>query len=269
MIPFPRLLRVPCATALVLALLGSPAPLAGGPRAPLEKVLQRVAEVAAGGGVPIVVFDLDDTVLRTSYRTKRVLADWAAKLPPEHDAIRAGIARLDPATMPYYLKQTLDRAGITDPALRKAADQAWGNGFFGSTYMTMDRAIRGAPEYVRTLLQAGARIVYLTARDAPRMRDGTLRGLKHRGFPMPEESAHVTLMMKPDMKLKDVDYKESVTARIRALGSVVASFDNEPRNLHMFQQQFPGAAIVYVDTPHSDDAPPLTSAMDTIADYTR
>ena len=51
------------------------------------------------------------------------------------------------------------------------------------------------------------------------------------------------------------------------MGPVVASIDNEPRNCNMFRALFPGALIVCLDTPHSDNSPPLEAGIPVVHDY--
>lgn len=232
---------------------------------PLEQVLERVREGVARGRKPIVVFDLDDTIFRVSFRTQKILRDWS-NLHPHTLGLRQKIEALDPVKMPWSLNATLDMAGITGTVLRKSADAFWGKNFFGSDYLTVDRTIRGAVVYVNRLARVGAQIVYLTGRDDERMRAGSVLALRKSGFP-PVVAGGAILMMKPDWRVKDYIFKEEACGKINAKGPVVASIDNEPRNCNMFRTLFPGALIVCLDTPHSDNAPALQPGIPVVADF--
>lgn len=232
---------------------------------PLQQVLDRVRDEVAKGRKPIVVFDLDDTLFRVAYRTRTILRHWAARHPELPD-LPARIDALDPLKMPWSLPATLDMLGLKDEKLRKEANKYWGDGFFSSRYLDVDETIRGGVTYANRLAREGARLIYLTGRDAERMGEGTLRSLIRSGFPAPEAGCH-TLMMKPNWKMKDYVYKEQACRSIVAVGPVVASIDNEPKNCNIFQRLFPGALIVCIDTPHSDNAPALNPGIPVVPDY--
>jgi hypothetical protein len=249
-------------TMLLLTLLTAPA-IAERSRGALADVLHAVKASRARGETPVVVFDLDDTLFRVAYRTQHILRTWTNLEPVARRGWRQKVDALDPMTMPYSLNQTLDRLGITDAGLRASAGKYWGNAFFSSDFLTVDRPLAGAPVYVHALKHAGAHIVYLTGRDEPRMGKGTRAALHRAGFP----TEGVTYMLKPHWQEKDVVYKTRACEEIKKLGRVVASFDNEPKNLNMFQQVFPGALIVNLDTPHSENAPPLNAGIPTVQNY--
>lgn len=255
-------------TALLFIALTAPGLAQSAPRwsGPLASVYEAVRAGRARGETPVVVFDLDDTLFRVAYRTKHILQTWVER-EPRARGLRAKVDALEPLAMPYSLGGTLDRLGVTDPKLRKRADAYWGRSFFGNDFLTDDRPVPGAPVYVWALKHAGAHLVYLSGRDEPRMGAGTRVALRGTGFPVPGPG--VTLLLKPDWREKDVAYKERVTREIGALGRVVASFDNEPKNVNMFRRKFPAALCVFLDTQHSPDAPPLAAGIVTVRDFKR
>ncbi|MBI4860113.1 MAG: HAD family hydrolase [Candidatus Riflebacteria bacterium] len=204
---------------------------------PLEEVVARVRAEHREKTSPVVIFDLDDTLFRVTYRTKQILIDWAAHLPAYQDQVRTALAALDPETMPYTLLDTLDQAGVTDPALRRSALRHWKLFFFSNRYLPDDRPVAGAVLYVNELRGAGARIAYLTGRDRPRMEAGTLSSLERSGLPVPQKL--VRLYLKPDPKMPDLEFKKQALADIRKIGKVVAAFDNEPANVNAIKAGFP------------------------------
>jgi hypothetical protein len=236
-------------------------------RGPLQEVLDRVRELRKERRSPVVVFDLDDTLVRVAGRTKRILVDWAAHLPARHDEIRRSIGALDPETMPWDPKKSLDTAGVTDLLLRRSAMRQWNLFFFSNRYLREDFPTPGALEFLDALKEMKSRIVYLTGRDKVRMGLGTKDQLHVLGFPEP--CSTVKLMLKPDAKAKDHTFKEEACAEIGRFGTFVAGFDNEPGNVNIFAKFFPGSIVVHVDTVYSPDAPPLDRQIRQIRDFRR
>jgi hypothetical protein len=99
------------------------------------------------------------------------------------------------------------------------------------------------------LARAGAKIVYLTGRDIPRMELGTKANLIRNRFPMDPD--HAELIMKPDPKMDDLKFKESQYSIIAAMGEVEGAFENEPANINSMADAFPNAQAIFLDTVHS------------------
>ena len=58
--------------------------------------------------------------------------------------------------------------------------------------------------------------------------------------------------MKPSGTVLDVAHKKNVKSLIDKLGSLVASFENEPINLVALSNVFPEAMHIFMDTVYSD-----------------
>jgi len=232
----------------------------------LEQTLDRVVELRREKRSPTVIFDLDDTLFAVAPRTRRIFSDWAAHLPAQYDRYRSAFQKLDPDTMPYDPEKVLDLAGLSDPLLRRSAMRQWHLFFFSNRYLREDRPAAGARSFLDRLRHAKARIVYLTGRDQLRMGLGTIDQIREAGFP-PVDNARVLLMLKPDKRMSDLAFKERALADIRARGTVVAGFDNEPANVNLFKRHFPDAIIVHLDTVYSAKAPGLDPGISRIRDF--
>ncbi len=209
----------------------------------LHQLSALVAHEAAQGIQPVVVFDLDDTLSDSRTRTVRILNEFGRleQVPELED--------VTPASIRYQLENTFNDLGLHDAALLARADAFWKARFFSNEYVALDRPIPGAPAYVRWLAHRGARIVYLTGRDAGSMRQGTLANLEHNHFPTADDTN--VLLMKPDKTMDDTVFKVAAFERIKKMGEVVGAFENEPRNINAMLHAFPEAIAVYVDTIHS------------------
>jgi hypothetical protein len=128
--------------------------------------------------------------------------------------------------------------------------------FFSNEYVRFDTPLADAPLFFGGLHARGVHIVYLTGRSAEEMGEGTLRALRIHGFPIDPIRWRTTLIMKegtnkalitPDMseedrrtalKRSDEAFKREAFARIRDMGTVVASIDNEPGNVNRLYDEF-------------------------------
>ena len=224
----------------------------------LFELFGKVSAAAARGDKPVVIFDLDDTLVSACHRHLRILREfadlgWVKAGYPEF-VRRAGQAGL--GDMRYRFTDTLHELGLWDPRALKSAYSFWRYRFFSDAYIAEDRAIAGAAAYVRELARRGAVIVYLTARIESR-RGATEANLAANGFPAPD-GGRVVLRLKPDHYGGGTgDYKREALEAVARLGTVVGGFDNEIANVNIFKRRLPGADIFMLDTrrPPAEEAP--------------
>jgi hypothetical protein len=132
----------------------------------------------------------------------------------------------------------------------ESAKDFWNRRFFTGDYLRYDRVYEGAPEFVHELYRLGAELIYLTGRDEPNMGEGTRARLRQDGFPWELERTHLLLKAAPH--LDDLSHKKEAAHYVRKTGRLVASFENEPKNLAALHALFPEAMHVFVDTVYSD-----------------
>lgn len=102
--------------------------------------------------------------------------------------------------------------------------------------------VPGALAYLKSLKDAGAKIVYITGRHEE-ARAETVEHLRSFGFPVGADD-HLVLN---DTNLSTIDYKTTATrAAVRTYGKPVAAFDNEKENARMFRREFPDPNIAVV-----------------------
>jgi hypothetical protein len=227
-------------------------------------LLARVIERArAGAPAAVVAFDLDSTLLDNRPRQARILREYGAlhrldALSANHaDHWQGWDARI--AMAASGLSQDLIDAHI-------APFRAyWRDKFFTSKYCVDDRPIAGAPDYVKAVLAAGARVFYVTGRQEE-MRAGTLTCFERTGFPSPDDRT-VELLMKPVLEEHDDVYKARTYAALRDRGPVVAAFDNEPAHINGYRQAFPDALSIHLATDHSMRDIPLAAGIPSIRDF--
>lgn len=231
----------------------------------LDRVLAHVRTVKQSGKTPVVVFDLDHTLLDNGPRTIELLLEFARE---RGDALLESRLRNGPRHhLPYLLKDILAGVGEDRADVVEAAVHAWRGGFFTDAWQRFDEPVAGGCAYARACYEAGATVVYLSGRDAPNMAVGCLESLRRHGFPI--ALAHTVLVLKPAFEMPDLEFKRDVVDFLGTLGDVVASFDNEPGNCNMFHRMFPSAETVFVETSWAPNPPPLDVGIATVRDFVR
>ena len=224
-----------------------------------DEVHRRVLE--AKSREPWVLFDLDSTLFEVQPRTEVILREWlqsteAGRWP----SLRERLGRVESHHLGYSLLDTWQALGV-DPEENlevkeawQAARKHWARYFFSNEYLIHDRPYPGSAAFVRRLRDAGAGIAYLTGREEESMAEGTRLQLVREGFPWAPPATR--LLMKPRGGPADAEYKREAARRfVRSQGAcVIASFENEPPNTAVLQEEFPEAMHVFVDT-HCSDRP--------------
>ena len=229
-----------------------------------RRIIDRCAH-RSPAGPPVLVLDLDGTLMDNRPRSARIMrdlgAEWRSKYP---EASRALLAA-SPERLAYLFSDSLRRLRIVDPTLVAEATEYWRQRFFADDDLRHDVALIGAVNFVRACHGNGATIVYLTGRDLPQMGLGTFASLRTLGYPL--GVAGVEIILKPDAQMADEAFKRMIAPTLARVGEVVASFDNEPANCNLFKEAYPNADVVFVDTQHVPGAPPLRPDVPVIADF--
>ncbi len=204
---------------------------------------------------PIVIFDLDSTLYEVGPRTFKIYRTWFEQYGTQMpEGVAKPFAALTQAQVGYSVRDTFKNIGIDDKLeeTQKAIEHLhdfWFERFFGDGFLAHDHPYAGAAEYVRAVKREGARIIYLTGRERSKMQTGTIENLKRDGFPMDETTF---LLMRENPFFDDVEHKRTAVQKWIGKGTIVATFENEPRNLVELKKMLPSAIHVFVDTICSD-----------------
>jgi len=224
----------------------------GSPR--LSEVFPLIRSSLDSGRLPCCVFDLDSTLFNSRHRTFRILKKFVAVQGQRFPGLPERVASIRDEELGYTIFEPLEGYEFLTPLLRRDLKRFWGRRFFTSRWCAGDSPIAGAVDYVRACHQAGAYILYLTARDTPQMDEGTRTALGREGFPWPE-GERVELQMKPQGGGKDENFKAvALRALLRRDLEVVATFENEPGNANLFLAGLPDAVHFLLETVHSPKA---------------
>ncbi|MEW5854068.1 MAG: haloacid dehalogenase-like hydrolase [Myxococcota bacterium] len=221
------------------------------------QVLEHITHERRRNRQPVVLFDLDGTLFDNGPRTWEILREFA------RETGRAGLlAKLEafPRVMlPYTLAETLAEVDETDPVLCQDALAFWKARFFRDEYIRHDEPLAGARSFVQRCWGEGATVVYFSGRDSAGMLLGTAQSLRTHGFPV--GLARTVITLKEAFETEDLHFKRESVQFLNTLGSVVASFDNEPGNCNMFAGTWPQAVTVALATSHAPNPVPLAPSV--------
>ena len=235
-----------------------------------KALLDRIVESCRTDGkgrTPVVVFDLDGTLMDNRPRTAAILRELSAVWKDSHPSVAATLAKAEAENLAYLLTDTLGRLGVTRTDLVREAEVFWRERFFTDGYLAHDVEVPGAAAFARACYDAGGILVYFTGRDLPLMGLGSFASLRDLGFPIGVPGTE--LVLKPDAQMPDEAFKRMSGPALERVGRVVAIFDNEPGNCNVLGAHFPEAQSVLLDTQHLPGAPPPDPRVRVIADFRR
>ncbi|TNE90688.1 MAG: haloacid dehalogenase-like hydrolase [Deltaproteobacteria bacterium] len=232
----------------------------------LDAILERIREERAAERLPIVLFDVDSTLVSTKPRNAAIAREFAAVGAHLHPAVER-LADCQPDEMGWLVSDALRARGCEDEAVLEALMDFWFTRFFAGDTLVHDVEVPGAVAFARAVHDAGALVYYLTGRDAPNMGAQTVESLGKLGFPL--WRGRVVLHLKPTRAIGDRAYKAGAVDDVRShLGPVVACFENDPGNANLFVEAFPDAIHVWMQTECAPDADAPRPELLRIADFT-
>lgn len=212
---------------------------------------------------PFILFDLDSTLFDNSPRVYKIIQDFIEEhrdIYPEHTEKMSYIRRQD---IVWGIKENLKKINVHDEELVNKVIRYWYEKFFSNDYI-IDVPLSGSCQFVKDLESSGVKIVYLTGRFES-MREGTEKNLLEHGFPLYENGEN--LVLKPNPKISDEEFKHQSMESMRKFGDMLAGFENEPINSNIFQEHYPEADIFFLETNHSLNPPNLNEKIHTIKNF--
>lgn len=200
----------------------------------------------------LAVFDLDSTLFDLTLRVSTIVDDFAED--PVHSAAFPEECRqlktVQILPTDWGLEAPLARAGMNpEGPFFHALQHYWHERFFSDAYMKHDEPLPGAVEYVQELHLAGAHIMYLTARDIPRMLKGTEVSLRANHFPLASQTAE--LVLKPRIEMDDAHFKLEVLQECEKQYERIWLFENEPVNINLVARHCPQIGLIFIESTHS------------------
>lgn len=271
------------ATAAIAGAAAVPVEKAWARHPALERVLADANALAEKGVRPVVVMDLDETVIDSTPRRRAgyqaaardlCAADVGPASGPVSFAACEGVRSLNLAEM-YRLKNRYDERELAQRLGLEAEGAEWkalaGRSlveYLSGRYEHLDQPLAGANSYVRALKRAGTLVWFVSSRFQEAQGASTLANLRALGMIAPGEEFLISL--RPE-GMSSIEFKRRSFAGIRRYvgkinGVVVGAFENEPENMTAMSQVFPEAKLVLVEGAWLKDVsvPPQASR---IVDY--
>jgi hypothetical protein len=221
----------------------------------LQSLLQEI-EITSKKNTVRVIFDLDSTLFNVAPRFSRIIKDFCADqiMRQKYPMTIQKLELVEVTHHPYYLKEFMQKIGLTDEPKEfyKEVFEYWRERFFRDDYVVFDEPEIGAVEFVNKLYNMNAHIIYLTGRDEPRMKMGTIESLKKWNFPLEPKKAD--LVLKPLQEMDDAEFKRD-HFKIFPENEKIWFFETEPVNIQLVLRDCPHVKIIFFDSVHSGKAP--------------
>lgn len=257
--------RIEVAFALVLLTLVAVAPRAAValPRVLSELPAQWAALDLRYTARPVVVTDLDETVLDSTLRRYASYQDVFATLcgaQPAQDKKRLcqlgrglNISELLAQSNRYDSFPLFAGLGLVSTREELAAlDTEMLKHYLSGEHMTLDQPVPGAAEFMASLIEAGAKVFYVSSRFEDVQGAGSREVLARLGMMGPSQGAGLD----PEVLLRkrgqsSIDFKREAFARTldwakAHQGEVKLAMENEPENMNAMTELFPSAQRVFV-----------------------
>jgi len=241
----------------------------------ITSILHEIKAAKDSKKKPLLVMDLDSTLINTSFRTANIFNEYAqseqnAKKYPD---LCQKIAEWETVTEIFYPEEFVARhcglilqikpentAADTDTSPLICGDSTlslehakelrkwWMKRFFNPHYLQHDRAYSHATEFIENAIENGASIAYLTGRNHNGVYDATLESLTKMGFPV--DVPGVCLQLKPDSE-NDLDYKGRELKKLSEGFDPVWFIDNEAHLISMSHREHKNVTSIFFDSVHS------------------
>lgn len=233
---------------------------------PLDLVRSAVTAEVARGGLPVVVFNIDGTILDNSPRSLAIMRDFVESNPVEAAEIADSVMALTPDQVDYYVVDTFKKCGLQNFFLLEAALRYWAENFFTARYTSLDMPITGAVDFVREIHDAGALIVYVSGRNRDVMLGATAESLRAAGFPV--ATTRTLLILSPCTAEAARLFKRHAYGEISRMGRVVGAFDDDAEEVVAMKRHWPEAEVVFFRTAASRVPESPAPEIDVVESYT-
>lgn len=230
-----------------------------------DSIGPKAAQVAGAGSTPLLVIDLDGTLIDYTLRTRMIFLQAVDTLHLP-GTIAESVKQIKPGQYDYDPKTTLIGAGIDDDDTLNRLLDFWDKYYFSNYYLHYDKPMPGAYDFIQNIAALKMGIVYLTGRDYRNMAAGTRAWLQKNHFLNSSDPGR-SVLMKDNLSLTNFEAKANNREKIAGLGQPILIVDNEPIDLQTMLEHFPEAVPVLADTPNSGKPAKLPADILTIRDF--
>ncbi len=203
----------------------------------------------------IAIFDIDSTIMDTCYRNYKILEEAAFYF----DFLSPFMSLIEPCDIGWSILDAVSlHTDLTDTMQMLVLD-FWRERFFSNAWVKHDRPYPGVKKVLDWFVEHDYSLVYLTGRDAPQMKEGTIYSFEANLLPT---TTNTYFFFKPDFLSADLEYKKIALEAIGEIGDVVLAVENEPANANLMKHMFPQSIVALINTVTSPyPAKPLDSLL--------
>jgi hypothetical protein len=213
-----------------------------------DVVKSNIENIHNSGGSPLIVIDLDGTLVDYSIRTYSIFQEIPHKFELPDD-IKEKLLSIKPTEFKYHPRENLIALDLNNDELVEKLSKFWEKCFLSNYYLDYDMPFDGVDEFIQNVLSLDMNIVYLTGRDEENMGMGTRAWLKK--YKLHPIENRTRLILKTDMDLINYQSKVKGCHMINKLGTPVMLIDNEPKELISIWECFPEAIGILMQTQNS------------------
>jgi hypothetical protein len=203
-----------------------------------ESILSELKAKKDSGLKVVLILDLDSCLVSVSPRTFQIFKEFASSSELEEysqdiDEFKTVVQSWENFEEVYYPREFLKHnTGFEmNEDLYEVFLKYWRERFFSNEYLKYDFPYPGALEFSKAALNSYIPIVYLTGRPQEFMKPGTYEQLKILGFPDPESTENVGLIMKSGIQTNDIEFKFDSLKKLNDSVDYGIFIDNENPNL--------------------------------------
>jgi len=222
-------------------------------------IFDEIKVVRERGGRPLVVLDIDLTLMDNRERTRQILVDYLNQSGRSGGELETALEAVRSRDIIYSIQENMAAIGVEGDEFRSKGLPFWMECFFADEYCQYDSPYADAARACQALHEAGGVLVYLTGRYADTQSVGTVASLREHGFPI--AVLGTMLIMKTERSESDMDYKRRVAKELGAMGQAVAGVDNEPGHCNTMKAFLPSAKIAHMDTLYGGRGGPLNEGI--------
>ncbi len=216
-----------------------------------------IKEISGNGIIPIVVFDLDETIVNSAPRrylsylealSNEILIDDYPDLVKL--AKKMTLFNIEKLKNTYDTKKLFNSLGIFDNIFIKRVFDIMFPIYLSNKYMLHDQVIPGANAYIRLLMQNGAFVVFISSRYEATQKKGTILSLKKHKFIKRGDSYKIILR---PQGMSSIDFKNMAFKKVAGFkiingtrAKVALVFENEPENMNAMLNWFTDAKAYFV-----------------------
>ena len=235
-----------------------------------SQILKSILKEASQADSGLAIFDLDSTLIDVRHRILRIFKDFVnlektKKLFPKAFDVISNTSSLDPNR--YFIEDHMRDLNLEDldgGLFLMELLEFWKQCFFSNNYLKYDLPYPGALDFVKKMKSYPIKIVYLTGRDKPRMKEGTYNSLLNIGFPVGDDTQ---LILKPHKSMDDALYKKEVIFEFDKKHQPIWFFENEPFVVNPIFKEALHINVIFFDSNHSQREKTAHSQMPSIKSF--